>query len=103
PPAAGKDWLPGLIEVVQLTGLLTDVLIVIGPLLEGAAETVLLITVPLGRPELTCAIRVMVSVVPGAIEEKVTVRLLPAPPQTPVPVALHDTKLVVPGRLSVTR
>ncbi len=103
PPLAGKDWPPGLIVVVQLGVLVTVVLAATGPLLDGAAVTVLLITVPLATPGSTWATSVTVSVTPGLIAAKVTVRLLPEPPQTPAPVAAHETKVVAPGRVSVSR
>jgi hypothetical protein len=50
----------------------------------------------------TLATIVIVADAPGASEEKVTDLLLPLPPQTPPPVALHDTNVVPAGRLSVT-
>src|SRR6266550_6293643 len=51
---------------------------------------------------LAVATRVIVSDALPARDEKVIVRLLPVPPQTPAPVELHETKVTVPGRLSVT-
>ena len=52
---------------------------------------------------LTVATSVMVSAAPAARDEKVTVRLLPAPPHTPAPVEAQETKVTVAGRLSVTK
>jgi hypothetical protein len=50
----------------------------------------------------TSASSVMVAVAPDARLGNVTVRALPAPPQTPLPEAEHDRKASSGGRLSVT-
>src|SRR5882762_1431273 len=73
--------------------------------LSGVDElivAVLLIIVPLATEQSTVATRVIVSDAPEASEEKVTVRLLPDPPHTPLPVEAHETKVTEDGRLSVT-
>jgi hypothetical protein len=63
---------------------------------------VLVIVVPWGTAQLTLATRVMVAEALTASEAKSMVRLLPAPPQTPPPVAPQETNVVDAGRLSVT-
>src|SRR2546421_11531055 len=45
---------------------------------------------------------VIVADAPTASELNVTVRLFPEPPQIPPPVELHETKVRLDGRLSVT-
>src|SRR6185295_3774948 len=45
---------------------------------------------------------VIVADAPTPREEKLIVRLFPAPPQTPPPLELHDTNVRLEGRLSVT-
>ena len=64
-------------------------------------SAVLLSTMPSCAVAFTAAIKVIVSDAPTASELKVTVRLLPAPPQTP-PVEEQETNAVKGGRMSVT-
>ena len=66
-----------------------------------ATVAVLLMLVPCGTSQLTFATRVAVTVVLTGSDARLIVRLLPEPPQTSPPVALHDTNVVVAGRLSV--
>src|SRR5262245_57649825 len=63
---------------------------------------VLLMIAPSASEQLTLTTRVMVADAPGASEAKITARLFPAPLQTPPPVAAQETKVVSPGRMSVT-
>lgn len=57
---------------------------------------------PLATEQFTRAMIVIIALVPGAIEAKVIVRLLPVPPHTPPPDASHDWKVVLAERTSVT-
>jgi hypothetical protein len=65
-----------------------------------AMLAVLVIVVP--AVPFAVATRVIVSKSPLARAENVIVRLFPEPPQTPPPVDEQETKLTVPGRLSVS-
>ena len=58
--------------------------------------------VPLGTEHDTLAIMVIIAVVPGGSDAKVTVWLLPEPPHTPPPVEVHDTPLTFAENTSVT-
>ena len=69
---------------------------------EELTVAVLLITVPSATEQFTLATKVMVSDAPDGRSANVTVRLLPEPPQTPLPVEEQETKVVSGGRLSVT-
>jgi hypothetical protein len=69
---------------------------------EEVAEAVLVIVAPSATEQPTRATIVTDAEPPAARAEKVTVRLLPLPPQTPPPVAEHDTNETDGGRLSVS-
>jgi hypothetical protein len=58
--------------------------------------------VPLATLQLTVATMVITAVVCGGNEAKVTVRLVPEPPQTPPPVELQETTLMLPEKTSFT-
>src|SRR5215510_10358351 len=57
---------------------------------------------PFARPGFTVAFRVIVALADNASDAKLMVLLFPEPPQTPLPVELHETNVMEPGRLSVT-
>src|SRR5438876_12050477 len=81
--------------VVAVAELLTR----FGSDVREATVAVLVIVTPAAL--LTEATTVMIAEAPGATEGKVIVRSLPEPPQTPS-VAEHETKVTVPGKVSVT-
>lgn len=104
PPLAGKDWLVGEIAVGfdAVVVAVAELLVGLGSEEVELTVAMLLIVAPLVTEQLTWVTKVMVADAPGINEEKVTVRLLPEPPQTPPPAALHETKVTADGRLSVT-
>src|SRR6267142_6468248 len=67
-----------------------------------ADVTLAVLTMIVPPAPLAFAIKVMVADEPLARDEKVIVRLLPAPPHMPPPVVEHETKITELGRLSVT-
>src|SRR5687768_14787978 len=87
-------------EVVVV--VVAELLAVFGSLVTELTVAVLLMTVPLATVQLAVATRVAVTLVPGAIVAKVTVRALPDPPQVPPPVAEQLTKVTLAGRVSET-
>src|SRR5262245_20136130 len=96
---------------VIVGGGLNALFIAVAELLSGLGSVVgelivavLMITAPSGVEQLTCATRVMVAVALTASDGKVTVRLLPEPPQAPPPPPLtaQETNVVEGGRLSAT-
>ena len=96
-------------HVIRGAGLVATVVAVdtlLLGLLSGVAElntvAVLLMAAPAAAEQLTRAMIVMSAVVFGASDAKVTVRVLPDPPQTPPPVELHETKVRLPEMTSVT-
>ena len=87
-------------EVAATVALVAEELF--AALLSGSAELTLalfVITVPSAIGLFTWATITAATVCPTATDEKVTVRLFPDPPQTPV--ELQDTNVTCPGRLSV--
>src|SRR5689334_7737029 len=64
--------------------------------------TVFGMIVPSATEQLTEAIIVTVADALAASEVKLTARLFPEPPQVPPPVASHETKVILAGRLSVS-
>jgi len=105
PASAMKDWLVGEIilsgfEAVKFT--LEELFPLTGSSTPEETEAVLPTMAPLATEQLSVAAMVMVAEAPEASVAKVTVRLLPEPPQTPPPVELQLTKVTVAGRLSVT-
>jgi hypothetical protein len=68
---------------------------------EEVAEAVFVIVAASATEQLTRATMVTVAEAPDTRVENVTVRLLPLPPQTPPPVAEHDTNETDRGRSSV--
>jgi hypothetical protein len=96
-------------QVILGAGLLAIVVAVATLLLglgSGVVElktvAVLPMIVPLDTEQFTLATIVITAAVPGASDANVTVRLLPEPPQTPPPVELHETKLMLVESTSVT-
>src|SRR5262245_66460914 len=96
---------------VIVGGGLNALFIAVAELLSGLGSVVgelivavVLITAPSGVEQLTCARSVIVAVALTASEGKVTVRLLPEPPQVPPvpPGAAQETNVVDGGRLSAT-
>ena len=70
---------------------------------SGVAElTVAVLVMVVPAAPLAVATRVTVADAPLASDEKVIVRLLPVPPQTPPAVDEQKTKVTEPGKLSVT-
>ena len=65
-------------------------------------DAVLPILCPFKTEQSRLATIVMVAEAPEASELNETIRLLPEPPQRPLPVAAHDTNVSDAGRLSVT-
>src|SRR4051794_28788707 len=74
----------------------------VGSASANATVAVLLMDVPSVTGQSTFATSVIVAVPPPGIAAKLTVRLLPAPPQTPPPDAAHDMNAVDGGSRSVT-
>lgn len=104
PPAMAKAWLVGeicgdgrLTVVAEVAELLAT-----GSVTAELMVAVLLIVVLLPRAQSTVAVIVMVADAPAASVGKVTLRLLPEPPQMPPLVALQVIKVTEAGRLSVT-
>src|SRR2546422_11483531 len=90
--------------MIELTEVVCEAelsLLSVSGIAEATVPT-LVIDVPPETELLTVATRVTTTDAPLAIDENVTVRLLPAPPQTPLPVAEQEMKVNVLGRLSVT-
>ena len=65
-------------------------------------DAVLPMLCPFETEQSRVATIVMVAEAPEASVLNETIRLLPEPPQTPLPVAAHDTNASAAGRLSVT-
>ena len=86
-------------EAVVVT--IAELLFVAGSGIDELTVAVLLISVLLATRQFTEVTRVTVADAPAASEAKVTVRLLPEPPQTPPPVGEHETKVVEAGKLSI--
>jgi hypothetical protein len=70
-----------------VTFAVAELLFATGSGVDELTVAVLLIAAPLASEQFTLATRVMVADAPAASEVKLTVRLLPDPPQTPPPVA----------------
>ena len=81
--------------------IVTELLLEFGSVADELTIDVLLIVTPLTEL-FTPVTKVMLTISPAASELKVTVRLLPAPPQTPPPVAEHEIKVTSGGSMSVT-
>src|SRR5262245_43305342 len=91
-----------LCDLMTVDLAIAELLLATGSLISDTTLAELLIDVPLSRSPLTKALKVIVSVEPELIEAKLTVRLLPVPPHTPTPLAEHEVKARLDGRLSET-
>ena len=107
PGATGSIESDLLIERSAKFGAFTSV-VAVAELFPGTGSAVLeltvavlLICVPAGP--FADATRVIVSEAPPAMDAKFIVRLFPPPALHVPPGALHDTKVTLPGKLSVTR
>ena len=105
PPLGGKvcptgEMVVGFVTVVVAVAVLFAEF---GSKVVEPTVAVLLMVEPLTMEQLGLATRVMTADAPDASELKLTVRLLPEPPQTPPPVATQELNDTVEGRLSVTK
>ena len=103
--------LPGIVDATMLEGQLIiglsmrtvlSVAVLFVGLGSSRALTVAVLSTTELAVQLTETVRVMVSVEELGILPKTIRRLLPAPPQEPLPVAEQETKVVEAGKLSIT-
>jgi hypothetical protein len=90
----------GGFEAVKFT--LEELLPLTGSRTVEVTDAVLPMLCPFETEQSRLATIVMVAEAPEASELNETIRLLPEPPQTPLPVEAHDTNVSDAGRLSVT-
>ena len=90
----------GGFEAVKFT--LEELLALTGSRTVEVTDAVLPMLCPFETEQSRLATIVMVAEAPDASELNETIRLLPEPPQTPLPVEAHDTNVSEAGRVSVT-
>ena len=105
PPSEANESLVGEMafggfEAVKLA--VEELLPLAGSRTIEVTDAVLLTFALLATEQLRVATKVIVSEAPEASEANETMRLLPEPPHTPLPVEEQDTNATDEGRLSVT-